>query len=573
MSTIVRAIPRWARLSGLVLVLAGAGAGVAQTVAHRADSSPAGATLTGAEHYRLLRRARADAERGDTNAAIASFARLTSNAPTDPGLWSEYAALLERAGRPAEARAALTAFLGVIAAPPPTIEYRIARTFAMEGANDSAFAWLERALAHRYENRPRIQEDSAFRSLRADPRFARVAGLRTGELDRNAAWRADLDYLVAEAQRLHVGFERQAFSEPFLGAARALRDRIPTLSDDRVALEMRALLAMLGDGHTNVFPRFSRFPVDFYQFSDGLFVIRGSGDAASLVGTQVLRIGRLSAEEAMRAVGRYVSRDNEMGLLMLGPALLGQPIVLQAIGATDDTSSVELTVRDRQGTTRTVRLASAAPGRAALELIPLANGSGTPPLYLQDRSAYWLRPIAGTPIVYVQYNAVADDERETPEQFAARLLAVTRETKATELVIDVRHNGGGNTYLYPPILDAIIAFQEAAPDHRIWVIIGRRTFSAAQNFATTIQRYTNAIYVGERTGSRPNFVGESPPVILPYSGLYASISSRYHQNTDFTDNRAWIAPDVPTPLSSADYFANRDPAMAAIMELVKKPVT
>ncbi len=220
-----------------------------------------------------------------------------------------------------------------------------------------------------------------------------------------------------------------------------------------------------------------------------------------------------------------------------------------------------------------MRLTGAGPGRAALELIPPRNAPGTPPLYLQDASPYWLRPIAGTSIVYVQYNAIATDERESPEQFAARLRGVLRETKATELVVDVRHNGGGNTYLYPPILNAIISFQDSAAGRRVWVIIGRRTFSAAQNFATTIQRYTNAIYVGERTGSRPNFVGESPPVVLPYSGLYATISSRYHQNTDFTDKRAWIAPDVPTPLSSADYFANRDPAMEAIMELVKKPVS
>ena len=46
------------------------------------------------------------------------------------------------------------------------------------------------------------------------------------------------------------------------------------------------------------------------------------------------------------------------------------------------------------------------------------------------------------------------------------------------------------------------------PGH-LFVIIGRRTFSAAQNTVNMIEKNTNATFVGEPTGSRPNFVGES----------------------------------------------------------------
>ena len=124
----------------------------------------------------------------------------------------------------------------------------------------------------------------------------------------------------------------------------------------------------------------------------------------------------------------------------------------------------------------------------------------------------WSRNLPEIRALYLEYNAVAHPQGETTTQFGARLKAALRENNNTHLIVDIRHNSGGNTLLYPPLLNAIIHFRESSPDHQIWVITSRRTFSAAQNFASTLDRYiTDAIFVGEPTGSRPNFVGESPP--------------------------------------------------------------
>jgi hypothetical protein len=97
------------------------------------------------------------------------------------------------------------------------------------------------------------------------------------------------------------------------------------------------------------------------------------------------------------------------------------------------------------------------------------------------------------------------------------------------------------------------------------VIIGRQTFSAAMNGAAEIERHTNAIFVGEPTGSSPNFVGETIPVNLPYSKMRGSISDLYWQSSVAMDYRTWISPLVYAPPSFVVYAANRDPAMEAIM--------
>ncbi len=137
--------------------------------------------------------------------------------------------------------------------------------------------------------------------------------------------------------------------------------------------------------------------------------------------------------------------------------------------------------------------------------------------------------------------------------------------------MDLRHNGGGDTYLYPPLLKTLLFYELTQPDGRIFALIGRNTFSAAQNFTNDVDRLTAAVFVGEPTGSRPSFVGESTRVVLPYSDVGVSISTRLHQHAYATDRRIWVAPDIPVALSSTDYFANRDPALAAILEIICQP--
>src|SRR5262249_61709986 len=100
---------------------------------------------------------------------------------------------------------------------------------------------------------------------------------------------------------------------------------------------------------------------------------------------------------------------------------------------------------------------------------------------------------------------------------------------------------------------------------KLFVIIGRNTFSAAQCGVTHIERNTNAIFVGEPTGSSPNHVGESNVLNLPYSKMRASISDLYWQNSVAMDYRTWIAPQIYTPPTFAAFRADRDPALEAIL--------
>jgi hypothetical protein len=134
-------------------------------------------------------------------------------------------------------------------------------------------------------------------------------------------------------------------------------------------------------------------------------------------------------------------------------------------------------------------------------------------------------------------------------------------------VIDIRWNGGGNTFLSQHLLHHLIASKRLSRRVALFVIIGRLTFSAAQNTVTAIERETNAIFVGEPTGSRPNFIGEQVIFELPYSKFLANVADLYWQTSWPWDHRTWIAPDIYAPPTFESFSRNEDPALEAILAI------
>ncbi|MGH7497214.1 MAG: hypothetical protein ACREOO_33100 [bacterium] len=390
--------------------------------------------------------------------------------------------------------------------------------------------------------------------------------------DRVAGWRGDLDFLVAEARRVHAGPTRPAHSRAFTQAAADLSQRIPDLSDRRIMVEVQRLLAMLGDGHSIVYampiPRvsFAMLPVDLYLFSDGLFIIAGTGPAQELSGSRIVRFGARTTEEILAAMEPFVSRDNAMGLKAFAGLFLILPAFLEAWGAADNPDYVTLAVIDTAGQTREATLAAGPARRMRKKLFAPAGAPLPVPLYLRHTDkAYWLHSLAEHDALYFQFNQVADADTSLAA-FASRLPDSLASTHADHMIIDVRHNNGGNNLLLQPLIEAISGFAAVSPKHRVYVLTSRGTFSAAQNFINRIERrIPTIIFAGEPSMSSPNFTGEDNPITLPFSGMMVSISNRYWQDSDANDRRPWIAPHLPVALSSQDWLNNRDPVLDAVL--------
>jgi hypothetical protein len=389
---------------------------------------------------------------------------------------------------------------------------------------------------------------------------------------RAAGWTSDLEFLVAEARRQHAGPSRPAHSEPFAAAASALAARASELSDHRIAVEIQRLMAMLGDGHSLLYPMptermpFAMLPVDLYLFADGVFVVEATGAAGSLRGARVVRIGDRAVEDVLSAMAPYVSRDNDIGLKAFAPLYLATPAFLEAWDAADSPTRARLTVERTTGGAEIVTLEAGAARRTRRRLFPPSGASRPVPLYLRhaDR-AYWTEWLEEPKALYFQFNQVRDDSSQPLEAFARALGEELSSRAARSLIVDVRHNNGGNNMLLGPLVDAIATFG-ATPGTRVFVLTGRTTFSAAQNFVNRLERrLPSATFAGEPSMSSPNFTGEDNPVRLPFSGLTVSISNRYWQDSDPSDRRPWIAPHLPVALTSRAWLANEDPVLDAVL--------
>jgi tetratricopeptide (TPR) repeat protein len=469
---------------------------------------------------------------------------------------------------------------------PANAAYNIACNYALLGEKEAALKWLERALAMGFPDLPNAQTDRDLESLRGDARYRNLVGLvETGKLSREEGWRADLRLLSREIKRkgYHL-FPRTGTEADFDGAVKKLHDSIPQLSDGQVIVEIMKLMRRVGDGHSGLLGGMraeflQNLPVQFYLFEEGLFIIAADPKHKDLLGAQVLKFGARAPDEIVKGLSAIISRDNEIWIKQIAAYRMRNLGLLSWLGLIPETDEVALTVRDFDGKERVVSLATDATQPDIWNVKPnpatwtnLAQTLPAPaPLYLKNPSApYWFEFLPDSKTVYFGFNSVRNDPKESLAAFTERLFKFINENDVAKLAIDLRWNNGGNTMLLNPLVQGLIKNEKINKRGKLFVIIGRRTFSAAQNAATFIERYTNATFVGEPTGSSPNFVGEEDPFTLPYSKLVMNVSDLYWESAFPQDNRTWIAPQIYLPPTFEDYRKNRDAALEAIINYKEK---
>lgn len=530
---------------------------------------------------------REDAERAyderDADSAAALFKQLTESSPQDPDAWYglsrafEWNEQFDRAASAAEHAQQLGFVYDSY------MSYRLARLHALANNEEKALSWLDTALQQGYRDRPGIADDEAFASISANPRFQELAGVPpSSNVSRDDGLLADLDYLVSEAQRLHAGLGRPAHSEEFSNAAAELRIEIPDASDAQVVAGFMRLLAILNDGHTGIYGPDpdtplrlggKTLPLKFYWFAEGVYVVDSVSKDADYAGQRVVKFGDLDTEEVLRRLSAYRGVDNAMTWKWMAPQFyLGQLQMLQLAGATSSTDSVQLTLENADGFMSETTVEGDY-FDVQRKLRPSAAIVGDTPMYLSNvDQPFWIASLTEQNALYLQFNQVRNTDDESIAEFSSRLAAQLQSEKPGALIVDVRHNNGGNNTLVQPLVKTLIAYEQASEQNRIYVITGRNTFSAAQNFVNRIEQWTEAVFVGEPSSSSPNFVGEETTLLLPYSRVRGSISNRYWQDSQPYDQRPWIMPAVPVPPTAADYFSGRDAALEAVLEVIASDI-
>lgn len=547
------------------------------------------------EYLRNLTRAQAYTGVARWRDAAAAWQQVTDGNPVNGSHWARLAEARFELG---DDRGALAAYRKseengvwgrrdeIEAAFPAEIAYRMATCHARIGDRDNAVRELDRALLLGLRDLDRPRTDEHWAGLRGDEEVRGMLGITgPGDLARDEGWRADLAFMSREVKRRVRSFREMPAAE-FDAAVEQLDRDLPGLTDMQIVAAMMRLLRPLGDGHAFVLPagheQQPALPVRFYLFEEGVFVTAAAAGYRELLGAEVLKVGGVAVGDVLAAIDPLLSRDNSQQVRRLSPEVLRWAPLLHAIGVLSDPGEAELTVRFADGRTGEVTVAVAGPGPHDYPNVGLWPGLTGPrpagwaalcdtvdaplPLYLRNCDLlYWFEYLPEHGLVYFQFNSVQDQQPEPFAAFCERLFAFIGSHPVSRLVLDVRWNGGGNTFLTPQLLHHLIRCTTINRPGGLYVIIGRATFSAAQNTVTAIERETDAVFVGEATGSCPNFIGETVPFQLPCSQTTVNVADLYWQTSWPNDHRPWIAPELYAPPTFESYRQNRDPAMEAIL--------
>lgn len=406
--------------------------------------------------------------------------------------------------------------------------------------------------------------------------------------ERVGQWSKDLDYLSVELPARHLNLYHTLTPEQFKSAVSKLKSDLPRMKENEVVVELKRIMASVGDrdGHTGVNLTqpsigFKMMPIYFYLLSDGVFVRAAAKEHESLLGGRVTAIGGTPIDEAVKRLMEIANGDNDFGRRSQVGILLTMPSVLSALKIAPEGESAEVTV-ELKGEKKTLSIPT-VPTLNDVQWTDVRDKAATPPLYRKNagpnpifyffhKTPNWFEILPDKKSMYVHYGAVGDSNGQSVSDFVKSVFEAADGNKIEKLIIDVRANGGGNNNLNWPLVYELIKRPDTLNKRgHLFVLIGRDTFSAAQNFVNLMEKHTQAFFVGEPSGGSPNHFGDASQIRLPNTGISVRCATMWWQDSDTTDHRPFVGPHITAEFSSEDDLNGRDPALLAALNYVEKP--
>ncbi|WP_254884037.1 tetratricopeptide repeat protein [Aquimarina sp. TRL1] len=393
-------------------------------------------------------------------------------------------------------------------------------------------------------------------------------------------WQEDLRFLQNTIHKDYPFLFVKTTKEDFDAAVTTLYNDIPNLQTHEIIVGMSRIISLFKYGHTYVSfhqkpYEFSQLPFNLYAFNDGIYIQGAHKNYSKAVGAKVIAIEGKPIAAVLKAIEPTVEVENSQYFKAYGINNMRYPEILHAQKITKTLQNTITFTLEKNGKEFTQSFTTLPKG----ERVPTHRGyvhqkgdwldsrdQSTTPLYLQQLDkVYFSEYLTKEKAMYVRHSRIKDEAEESTKDFYTRVLNEVATKGAEKLIIDLRLNGGGNNYLNKEVIKTLIKAEKINTIGKLFVIIGKRTFSACQNLVNEIDNYTNVIFVGEPTAENINFWGDNRPVSLPNSGINVSLSYLWWQDKPALENAPWIAPSIPVTMSFEEYAHNQDPVLEAAL--------
>ena len=365
-----------------------------------------------------------------------------------------------------------------------------------------------------------------------------------------AAWLEDLDFLARELPAHHKNLFYTLKKEDFTARVAKISAGLPQMTEPEIRAALVRLVASVGNAHTsiNVLAGTPMYPLQFAEFPEGYYVMAAANQEA--IGARLISIGGVPAVEIRKRLVPMVPMETPLMEKNRLPGLLRSAV---ALGMESAAFRFEKDGRQFE---------------VALEALPprqqpkLETAQFPVPLYLSDRaSAYWFRYLEKEKALYIQYNRCQDVPSHPFADFTKEVMAAAGQHPVEKIIVDLRHNGGGNSEVIRPLYRAL----KAGPRRQIFVLTSQETFSSGFLAEWEFKHQFKAQIVGEASSQRPNAYGDIRSLELPNSKLTVWYCTKYFKMASHGDPDS-LPVDIPVETTAKDYFAGRDPVLERVLE-------
>jgi hypothetical protein len=414
------------------------------------------------------------------------------------------------------------------------------------------------------------------------------------------AWRTSLRHLADVIETVHPNPFANIPRADFERHARELERALPRLSDEQRMARAMQLVALLADGHTHLEPTTDAFrlwyPIRLYDFTNGYFVTSAYGADADLAGAEIIEIAGRPVADVANAARTLVGADNPLDRMeRIHP--LHSAALMRALGFADSNGALAVVARLANGQT-VARMLAAHRGSdsafasggvfdwryrsevfgpalgqmsdwtsayRALPALAFRTEDRARPLHLMYRRGRIRHALPAQSAYYMQLNFVGNLPDDPMAEFAERALDEVDALRPRSLIVDIRYNFGGDGSKVPGFIHAFIRRGQMPPWQNLYVITGRRTFSAAIMLMAAFIDHTQATIIGEPAGGALDHYGDATAIELADIGANLYVSTLFHQLQDQGQRYDIMPVDVAAPFSFADWSAGRDPAIDPIL--------
>jgi len=276
--------------------------------------------------------------------------------------------------------------------------------------------------------------------------------------------------------------------------------------------------------------------------------------------------GRLTAinghdmDDVYAKLSEVISHENSAWLKAQMRYYLMIPSVLRGIGIIDDTEDIAFSFETRDGAPVDLDLSPVNFSDVKDDIVGQETEESELPLYRRNAGQnYWFEYLDGHNALYFKYNLCREMEDKHFGDFTQTLLHALDDKAVDKLIIDLRDNGGGNEQLLFPFMYAV-SQSRFNREGKLFVIVGRQTFSSGVRNAVTLRKKTSAIFIGEPTGGKPSHFGATDSFHLPNSGITVNYSTMDLTHV-ILDDRVLADPSV---------FADDPAALEELQESIRK---